>query len=363
MTAPSVAASLSPNGNLEAAVEQDDRCAYLYLREVDDPHARLGVGARSCWVRNLEPAPPMMRISELREGLPPMMPAASCAHPKGAPPLTSDAVRFVWLEEGDAVALLEGDEVLAIMPCWSGRDGFQGYARDCVEENPLASPLAADNVFRERVRDAAAYWRSWLDGNPWAPVRDAGIRAITAAFGRPTDVAAIDGGAWPPQALVRCERGDATVLVTCGMQLRPQPSVELHAEDPRPLRRIELALGIERRLFELAPEGIVAWLSARARQPWERLSWLGHHQTVACDAIPRGPSGAAFTGALLLRHAIGAPEVAFPPFRGDPVTLLWLVPVTGDERGLADRGEREELARRLARRGHGFVHRDRAPVV
>jgi hypothetical protein len=147
------------------------------------------------------------------------------------------------------------------------------------------------------------------------------------------------------------------------MQLRPQPSVELHAEDPRPLRRIELALGLDRRLFDLAPERIMAWISAQAQHPWRRLSWLGHHHTVGCDAIPTGPSGTAFTGALLLRHAIGAPEVAFPPFRGDPVTLLWLVPITGDERGLADRGGREELARRLARKGHGFVHRDRAPVA
>jgi hypothetical protein len=363
MAAASVAASLSPNGNLEAVLEQDDRCAYLYLRDVEDPALQLGLGVRSCWVRNLGPAPPMMRISELRDGLPPMMPAASCAHPNGAPPLTPDAVRFVWLEEGDAVALLEGEELLAVMPCWSGREGFQGYARDCAEESPLASPLAGDNVFRERVRAAAEYWRSWLQGNPWAPVRDAGLRAIAAAFGRPTHVYAIDEGAWPPQVLVRCARGDAVVLVTCGMQLRPQPSVELHVEDPRPLRRIELALGMERRLFELAPERIVAWMSARAQQPWRRLSWLGHHHTVPCDAIPSAPSGPAFTGALLLRHAIGAPEVAFPAFRGDPVTLLWLVPITGDERGLADRAGSEELARRLARKGHGFVHRDRAPVV
>ncbi len=353
---------MSPNGNLEAVLEQDERCAYLHLREVDEASFQLGLGLRSCWVRNVQPAPPMMRISELRDGLPPMMPAPSCAHPRGAPPLGQDAVRFVWLEEGDAVALLEHDDVLAIMPCWSGRDGFQGYARDCIEESPLASPLAPDNVFRERVGAAQAYWRSWLDGNPWAAVREAGLKAVTIAFGKPASAYAIDRGAWPPQSLFRCERGDAIVLVTCGMQLRPQPSVELHAEDARPLRRIELALGIERRLFELAPERIVAWLAGAAHRPWDQLTWLGHHHTVPCEAIPPGPSGRAFVAALLLRHAIGAPEVAFPRLRGDPVTLLWLVPITGDERGLAERSGAEELARRLARKGHGFVHRDRAPV-
>lgn len=357
-----LAGSFSPNGNLEAILEQDDRCAYLYLREPDDAPFPLGLGVRSCWVRNLAPAPPMIRISEMREGLAPMMPAPSCAHPEGAPPLSGGAVRFVWLEEGDAVALLEGDDLLAIMPCWSGREGFQGYARDCTEESPLASPLGADNVFRERVRAAEAYWRSWLEGDPWPPVREAGLKAIAVALGKPTHTYPL-GGAWPPQALVRCARADAVVLVTCGVQLRPQPSVELHAEDPRPLRRIELALGIERPLFDLAPERIMAWVSTQARSPWQRLAWLGHRHTVACDAIPPGPSGRAFGAALLLRHAIGAPEVAFPPFRNDPVTLLWMVPITADERGLAERAGSEELARRLARKGHGFVHRDRAPVA
>src|SRR5512138_1336646 len=96
MPAPSLAVSLSPNGNLEAVLEQDDRCAYLYLREVDEEAFRLGLGVRSCWVRNLEPAPPMMRIAELRDGVPAMMPAPTCAHPKGAPRLEADAVRFVW---------------------------------------------------------------------------------------------------------------------------------------------------------------------------------------------------------------------------------------------------------------------------
>jgi len=100
----------------------------------------------------------------------------------------------------------------------------------------------------------------------------------------------IDGGVWPPQGMLRCARGDAVVLVTCGMQLRPQPTVELYAEDPRPFRRVELGLGIERR-------------------------------------------------------------------------LLWLVPVTALERELAKRNGSEELTQRLAAKKHGFVHRDRLPVV
>ncbi|HET8539379.1 MAG TPA: hypothetical protein VFL83_05860 [Anaeromyxobacter sp.] len=200
-----VAASRSPNGNLEAAVEQDDRCAYLHLRELGEPSFEL-LGLRSCWVRNLGPAPPLLRVAELRQGLAPMMPAASCAHPDGAAPLSADSVRIVWLEEGDGVALVEGDSVLAIMPCWSGREGFHGYARDCTEESPVAWPLAPDSPLLARVRAAEEYWRTWDDGDPGALVQEAGLGAMSAAFGAPTHTYVIDAGEWPPQILVRRAR-------------------------------------------------------------------------------------------------------------------------------------------------------------
>lgn len=157
-----VAASRSPNGNLEAAVEQDDRCAYLHLRELGEPSFEL-LGLRSCWVRNLGPAPPLLRVAELRQGLAPMMPAASCAHPDGAAPLSADSVRVAW-------------------------------------------PLAPDSPLLARVRAAEEYWRTWDDGDPGALVQEAGLGAMSAAFGAPTHTYVIDAGEWPPQILVRRAR-------------------------------------------------------------------------------------------------------------------------------------------------------------
>jgi suppressor of fused protein SUFU len=361
MEAQIVTGSVSPNGNIEAIVEQDDRCAYLYLRELDDASAELGFGLRSCWVRNLKAAPASLSVTDMRHGLAPMVPGSSCAHPEGAMPLSEGALRIVWFEEGDAAALLEGESILAIIPCWSGQKGFNGYARDCTAETPVAWPLTPDNVLRDRVRGAEECWRTWDVGNPWLPVQEAGVNAVTAALGAPTNYYAIDGGAWPPQAMLRCVHGDAVVLVTCGMQLRPQPTVELYAEDAQPLRRIELGLAIDPRLFELAPDRVMRWLSAQAKYPWSRLSWFGQHHTMPCDSMPTGPSGRSFTGMLFLRDPPDAPPIGFPPFRKDPVTLLWLIPITGGERELAERESGAELARRLSAKGHGFVHRDRAP--
>lgn len=64
----------------------------------------------------------------------------------------------------------------------------------------------------------------------------------------------------------------------------------------------------------------------------------------------------------LLRPA-GAPSVAMPDFRGDPVNILWMLPITGAERDLAMSQGSEALAKRLASAGHGWIHRDRRSLM
>jgi hypothetical protein len=352
--------SLSPNGNVEAFVEQDDRCAYFYLREVGD--LQVGFGVRSCWVRNLAPAPALLAVDEMRGGSAPMMPAGTCAHPGGARRLIGYQLRIVWLEEGDAAALLEGDSVLAIIPCWSGQGGFSGFARDCTGQSALAWPLVTGNSLLGRVHAAETYWRTWAEGNPWEHVQRSGLAAITSAFGPCSNYYAIDGGQWPPRAMVRCRHGDAVVLVTCGMQLQPQPAVELSAEDPAPLRRIELAIAIASSLFDRNPDRVMSWLSGQSVFPWRFHTWLGNHHTMPSNALPPSP-GLVVDSMLLLYEPMGAPAVRFPDFRGDPVRLLWLVPITAGERELAEGAGSAALAKRLSDAGHGFVHRDRRPVV
>lgn len=361
-----IAGSRSPNGNLEAIVDQDDRAAHLYLREVGGEEGEPSPSRmRSCWIRNLKPGSDSQNevVADMRRGLSPLMPRASCAHPQGAPPLTEARTRIVWLEEGDAVAVLEDDAILAIMPSWSGRGGFWGYARDCTSETPLAWPLLPGNALIARVRAAEECWRSWDEGDPWTPVQEGGMAAITAAFGGHEKYYAIDGGEWPPRAMLRCAHGNAVVLATCGMQLRPQPGVELQVQDPRPARRVELGFAIERWLFEQMPREVMVWLSGLSAYPWRSLTWLGHHHTMPCDAIPRGASGQAFEAVLFQRDPPGAPTVAFPSYRQDPVTVLWLTPITTAERALAEAQGSAELARRLAAAGHGWIHKDRAPVA
>jgi hypothetical protein len=290
-----------------------------------------------------------------------MLPAPACAHASGAAPLKAQDLRLVWLEEGDAVALLEKDEILAIIPGWSGLKGFEGYARDCTAESRICWPLAKDNALHARVRRADEFWRSWANANPWEEIKNAGVAAIEAGIGKQSNYYAIDEGKWPPKALLRIPKENATALVTCGVSIRPQPKAEQAPGEP--VRRIELGMAIETSILERNPRAIMGYLSVQAALPWWAVTWLGPGHTVPCDAIPISPNGVRFEAVLLLRDPPGAPAVAFPPYRGDPVQLLWMVPITKAERELAMKDGSENLARRLREAGHGWIHRYRDPVV
>jgi hypothetical protein len=52
----------------------------------------------------------------MKRGLVPMLDISHCRHPSGASPLQPENLKFIWSEEGDAVALSEGEEILAIIP-------------------------------------------------------------------------------------------------------------------------------------------------------------------------------------------------------------------------------------------------------
>ncbi|MFL5385305.1 MAG: suppressor of fused domain protein [Longimicrobiaceae bacterium] len=341
----------SPNGNAQAYVEQDDRVAYLYLAGDETS----GLGVRSCWVRNLAPAPDDVDVEAMKRGEAPLLPRAHCRHPGGAPPLEPGGLRIVWLEEGDAAALLQGDELLAVIPGWSGHGGFHGYARDCVGQSPLAWELGPENAMHERVRRAEEAWAAWdAEPGPWPPLQEAATAALAAQLGPYSNYYAIDGGAWPPTAMVRIPVREGAAFVTVGMCQRPQPVVERVHADPAPYRRIELGIcvssevdaGLQRRLSE--------YMAGQARLPWVKHTWLGDGHTIPCSAFGGESPMAAV---LLLARPPEAPVLSLPTHRGDPVTVLWMVPITAAERELAMREGSGSLVRRLAGEGRGWMYR------
>ena len=268
------------------------------------------------------------------------MPRQHCRHPAGAGPLDPAALSLVWLPEGDGVALFERGELLAALVPWSGKKGFPGYARDAIDRGPGAWDLRPAEVLGRRFADAVAYWAEWDrpqgPAHPWVRMQEAALQAYEASLGKLGRYLAADGGNWPPRAIVCTERSDVTFFTTIGLALRPQPAVEMATERPEALRRIELGLALRPGMDAITARRWTSYLSGQSTLPWARYTWLGPGHTLACDiAAPEG-----FPALALIPAAASARPCPLPAAWGDPVSLLWMVPLrpaelaTLRERGL-----------------------------
>jgi len=347
-----------PNGNVKAIVEDDGRSVHLYLEGTEES----GFGVRSCWVRNRKQAPAMMEVERMQAGLAPMLPAKYCADPEAGRPLRPEDLELLWLEEGDAVALLEKGDVLAVIPPWSGVNGFAGYARDCALESILCEPLGSPDhdhhgIFARMAR-AARFWASW-DENPWPAIQQGIMAAMEASLGPHRRYFSTPPEKWPPRSATVFEKDGAVAICTGGMSLRPQPLADRHAADPVASRRVELGLAIDGALAPEPLEPLISYVSAQATLPWDRYAWLGEGHTIGCGNLPVGPSGTRFTRVLLWRDPPNAPRIDLPPFQGDPVSILWMVPITDGESKFLDAHGAGSLFERLRAAGAGWIHRDR----
>ena len=314
--------SESPNGNAEAVVEDDGRVVYLYQYF----HEGTGQALRATWVRNRLPAPPDVSREDMEKGDAPLMPARFCARPEAGAPLDPTRCRLVWLPDGNGVALFEGPDVLACTVPWQGHEDCPGYARDVVADAPFAWRFEQSGPIATRFKDAQRYWDSWDSKLAWEQRRKAVRQALGQALGRETTYFE-DAQDWPPQGLGAWESDRAVVIATVGMSQRPMPGVELSAREPRPLRRVELALAVPHGTPDVLRERIAGFLTLASELPWRRYSWLGHGHTIPSDAF----KGTTYAGVLVASGAKYGAPVPLPDVDGDPVTLLWLVPVTADE--------------------------------
>src|SRR5690606_39544178 len=100
---------------------------------------------------NHEIAPETSDASGLYEGRAPLMPAAHTKHPQGRAPFDPATLRAVWFEEGDGVALLDEEGLLAVIPGWAEADrGLPGYSRDAIGRSAYA--WALDDVGTQLLR-------------------------------------------------------------------------------------------------------------------------------------------------------------------------------------------------------------------
>src|SRR5689334_15229409 len=94
----------SPYNTRRASLLRGDGDIYLYLEDLVGPSTTT---SSAVWVANHLPAP-ASRDEVSQPGTPPRMGAGGTRHPEGCPAL-GDRLELVWFEEGDAVAVVDGE--------------------------------------------------------------------------------------------------------------------------------------------------------------------------------------------------------------------------------------------------------------
>jgi len=331
---------VSPLGNVQAIVEVDERTCFFYL--FGAPESEFGI--KSVWVRNLQPAPAKLDVEGMAKSRPPMNPASHCRDKGAGTPPRKEALRVCWFPEGNGAALFEAERMLAVIPPWSGTSGFHGYSADCLGQGPLAWEMPKDpGELVARIAAAEQFWRTW-ETNPWPEIQQRQLAMIERVLGKESNYYAIDGGNWPPRALVRIPTGPGVALLTLGMSVLPQPNVEMYVEDPSAARRVEIGALLPNGWSDPDISQFGSYLSGQAQLPWEQFTWLGPGHTIPCNAW----RNRKFTAAVLVSEHPALPALELPRQFSDPVSILWFLPVSDAERQLAmDKGT-GELMKQLA---------------
>ena len=360
----------SPYGTLDAIVQHDNKAVYFYLNQPvkADSTQKPAFGTRACWVRNLDQGPLVVNETQMRQGISPMLPRNLCVHREGQSLPQSENLRVVWFEEGNGAALIESlpneePVVLAVIPPWSGLEGFHGYAHECAVESPLCWPMPDNPKLRQRIENADQFWKAWkpqqlasqktehaiaTPRSPFAELQPLLLshfdrHFLTDSETTQRDYFSIGDNCFPPCGIVRYSNPTETIIATVGMSVCPQPAVELFSDTPGLYRRIELAIKLSHqdadpetrnKTIDLATQR----LSGLANYPWMQFTWLGPGHTCAFpNVVPECAS------ALLVHQTQYFPHQSVSEttntYRNDPVNILWLVPITESQQQGLQTGE------------------------
>ncbi|MCE7996390.1 MAG: suppressor of fused domain protein [Roseivirga sp.] len=345
----------SPLCPVTAVVEQDNRAAHLYLWGPENSN----FGTKSCWVRNLKPAPEKTNSREMNKGIAPMLEKAYCRFPEGQSALKKEDLSFVWLEEGDGVALMEKTEIIAIIPSWSGHGGFFGYARDAKGQESIGWELRDTNEMHTRVSEARECWEAWdTETDPFSLHQPGMLELYEEALGKHDKYYAIDNREWPPRGLYVRNGPSKAVCVTVGLSLVPQPQVEMYVEDRMSHNRIELGMMLNGTLSEDELDSLASGVSGQAAIPWSNITFLGEGHTINLSI-----GGDHDKTAVLLTSDLSClPILDLGVYRDSAIRLLWMIPITTKEREHIMEHGSETLIRKLNEFGDEVYSLDRAEV-
>lgn len=334
--------SNSPITPIQAFAEDNGNNIYFYLwvhPEKEDAQFR------PCWVCNKKKAPKKTDTKSMEKGMAPMLEEKYCKNPKGEE-LNTDELNIVWLPDGDSAALLEGDKLLCFIPGWADKQ-FYCYSCFCKGTSAFAWEMneECEKNLMHRIEEAKKFWsffdaETWND-ETWPAYQKGMLTKLEAFFDERTDYFAIDGGHFPPKALVTGTFGENICGCTIAASLFPMPKIEMyHQEETPKFSRIEIAFACKNGAMDKQTyKKYLNYIAMLANLPWYELSWLGHGHTIDCSAIDGFPQIMLVNASVLTD--IPSPE--FDEIMGSPVNVLWVVPLTKKEFAFVSKNTSLEL--------------------
>lgn len=318
----------SPYQTRRASILRGDGDLYLYLEDLVSPTPAT---TSAVWIANYLPAP-TGKDAESPPGTPPRMGAGGTRFPEGCPDL-GRAMGLVWFEEGDAVAVVDAEGVLAAIPGWAGRSDFYGYSRYARGRTGLAWELTRDatQALEAKVVESRDFW-SWRTTDGWAEVRGTGLAHLEGRIGPQEAAWPLGTSPFPELIATRHRVGDSPVwvTVTTGLSAQRMPGVEQYVDQPETAARIELAIA-----RSMPDQAGAELLSSLATIPFNRCTWLGEGHTIG-GARGNYPAFGPDKAAVLLTTTPPPGQHHVPPDlrglsrRGDPVTYLWVMVIDED---------------------------------
>lgn len=331
-----------PGGNYRAAVQSDGRTVYFVIQDAAGKFA-----PRLVWVRNLKPAPLIFSPKEQESNEPPMLPESYCAHPRGAAALDLERTKILWFEQGIGAVLVEGSQVLAMIPPIDAA-GLPGFAADCLHASPVALPLDDDDIYFSQLAGLEEYWQAWSGSAVLQVWQDRWLAALQQQWGPPVQLYSSQAATWPPIRIAHFQSPNQEILTTIGTALRHQPGVEKDVQNFADHQRMELAITVPANGGETQRNEILQWLLGLARYPWHYQTYFLATHTIDIPAAvqeallggkesnspedsasvrsPTKSATARLTAESTQAQIMSRPEIPLPDFRQQAVNLLWIDP-------------------------------------
>ena len=341
------------NESRTAILDSSNECIYLY----SNPHAD-NLEMKTMWIANTvskETSENSIK-NDMQNGLQPYIPVKFCSE-KG---IISDYTnkedwRLQWGLDQNSIAVFFKEELIAVLPEWSGYNGFSGYSAGVTCETPMAWPLSSENQQIKRINEEAEFLNSW-DDDSWPRIQEALLKTYDGFMSANNRYFSADGGKWPPLGLNYCSDDNLHFWSTVGMSILPMPCFGMNRDDTDRFRRIELAMLVK---SEKETMSLGSYLSAQATYPWYFGTHFDHGHTIPCQQL--ADLGSKMNFMLIVEDAPQLPELLFPAEFNS--RLLFMVPIHSSEQVFAEKNSSDDLLKIFEKNNIDLLNLERNPVV